>query len=277
MARSISTIKEGIRLEKNNYPNLAQILLPEEGGSLVGTLNDQVNIVSININVFEQLMDAYKTEVEEIAASAIPGTSEWVKEKVDEFQYSAETPQFIQLINLIPTYTVVDSDLQIITRSSVIENGNGRITVKVAKSEPPVALSTNEVTALEEYLDIIVPAGPVITVQTFNADRLYVDATVYYNGQFVESIQSDVEAAINNYLATLDFNGVVLVSKIQDAIQAVTGVNDVVINEVKARREAVVFGSATIVSRQWTTVAGYIVEEDTSGQTFADSITYLVG
>jgi hypothetical protein len=222
-------------------------------------------------------MDAYKTEVEEIAASAIPGTSEWVKEKVDEFQYSAETPQFIQLINLIPTYTVVDSDLQIITRSSVIENGNGRITVKVAKSEPPVALSTNEVTALEEYLDIIVPAGPVITVQTFNADRLYVDATVYYNGQFVESIQSDVEAAINNYLATLDFNGVVLISKIQDAIQAVTGVNDVVINQVKARREAVVFGSATIVARQWTTVAGYIVEEDTSGQTFADSITYLVG
>lgn len=277
MARSISTIKEGIRLEKNNYSNLAQILLPEEGGSLVGTLNDQVNIVSININVFEQLMDAYKTEIEEIAASAIPGTSEWVKEKVDEFQYSAETPQFIQLINLIPTYTVVDSDLQIITRSSVIENGNGRITVKVAKSEPPVALSTNEVTALEEYLDIIVPAGPVITVQTFNADRLYVDATVYYNGQFVESIQSDVEAAINSYLATLDFNGVVLVSKIQDAIQAVTGVNDVVVNEVKARREAIAFGSATIVTRQWTTVAGYIVEEDTSGQTFADSITYLVG
>jgi uncharacterized phage protein gp47/JayE len=152
--------------------------------------------------------------------------------------------------------------------------GNGRVTIKVAKDDPPAPLAAGEVTALEDYLSVIMPAGPIVTVMSDTADKLYVDADVYYDGQFVDSIQTDVEAAINTYLASLDFNGAVYVSKIQDAIQNVRGVNDVVINEVRARKDATVFAGATTITRQWSTVAGYIVEETTSGQTFADTITY---
>lgn len=230
--------------------------------------------MAININILEQLQDAYKTELETIAANAIPGTGAWIKEKVLEFQYSDSDPQYVQLIDLVPTYNVVDEDLQIISRVAVIENGNGRITVKVATGDTPAALSAPQLTALEEYLDIIIPAGPVITVLSQTSDKLYIDADIYYDGQFVNSIQTDVEDAITDYLANLEFSGVVAVSKIQDAIQAVTGVKDVVINEVRARANATVFSGATVVSRQWTTVSGYIVEETTSGQTFADTITY---
>lgn len=274
MARSIATIKESIRTEKNNYSSLTPILFQEEGGSAVGILNNISDVVAININVFEQLQDAYKTELETIAASAVPGTSEWMKEKVLEFQYDATTPQYIQLVDLIPTYNSVDASLRIISRVAVIEGGNGLVTFKVATGDSPAPLSAPQITALEEYLDIIIPAGPTIVVSSIDSDKLYVNATIYYDGQFVSSIQTDVEAAINEYLANLDFNGVVLVSKIQDAIQAVEGVKDVVISQVKARKDTTVFASASVVSRQWTTVAGYIVEETTSGQTFADSITY---
>lgn len=274
MARKIATIKESMRVEKNTYPTLAPILFSEEGGSAVGILNNIADIQAININLFEQLQDAYKEELELIAASAIPGTQAWIKEKVLEFQYDALNNQYIQLIDLIPTYNEVDEDLRIISRVAVIEGGNGIVTVKVATGDSPAPLDSLQITALEEYLDVILPAGVTPVVSSMDSDKIYIDAEVFYDGQFVASIAQDVEDAINEYFANLDFNGVVLVSKIQDAIQGVTGVKDILINEVRARKDTTVFASASTVLRQWTTVAGYVVEETTSGQTFADKIIY---
>lgn len=275
MARKIATIKESMRVEKNTYPTLAPVLFSEEGGSAVGILNNIADIQAININLFEQLQDAYKEELELIAASAVPGTSAWIKGKVLEFQYDALNPQYIQLIDLVPTYTEVDEDLRIISRVAVIESGNGVILIKVATGDNPTTLSAPQLTALVNYLDVIIPAGPTVVASTQLADKIWIDAEVYYEGQYVASIQADVELAINTYLENIDFNGVVLVSKIQDAIQGVTGVKDVVINEVRARRDSTVFASATTIARQWTTIAGYIIEETTSSQTFADTIEYF--
>ena len=274
MARTIANIKESIRTEKNTYTSLSPVLFSEEGGSTVGILNNIADVVAININIFEQLQDAYKTELELIAASAVPGTSAWIKEKVLEFQYDALNPQYIQLIDLVPTYNVIDKDLRIISRVAVVESGNGVIVIKAATGVSATVLTANQKTALEEYLDVIIPAGPTVIVSSNTSDKLYLNAEVFYDGQYVESIQADVEKAINNYLANLDFNGVVLVSKIQDAIQAVSGVKDIVITQVKARADATLFSSATIVPRQWSTIAGYIVEETTATFTFADTITY---
>jgi len=274
MARTIANIKESIRVEKNTYTSLSPVLFAEEGGSAVGILNNIADVVAININIFEQLQDAYKTELELIAASAVPGTSAWIKEKVLEFQYDALNPQYIQLIDLVPTYNVIDEDLRIISRVAVVESGNGVIVIKAATGVSATVLTANQKTALEEYLDVIIPAGPTIIVSSNTSDKLYLNAEVFYDGQYVESIQADVEKAINNYLANLDFNGVVLVSKIQDAIQEVAGVKDIVITQVKARADSTLFASATIVPRQWTTIAGYIIAETTATFTFADTITY---
>lgn len=275
MARSIATIKESIRVLKNTYTELATILFQEEGGSRANVFNLEAYTIAVAINLHEQLVEAYQAEIDAIIDNGVPGTEAWVHMKVLEFQYDATTPQYIELnSDLVPIYPTVDEDLRIITRAAVVTLGNGRVTIKVAKGDSPVPLAAGEVTAFEDYLSVIMPAGPKVTVLSEAGDKLYVDADVYYDGQFVDSIQTDVEAAINAYLAALDFNGVVKISGIQDAIQGVQGVNDVVINQVKARRDSTVFASATVITRTWPTIAGYIVEEDTSGQTFADSITY---
>jgi hypothetical protein len=277
MARTITSIKQSILEEKNTYPSLSPILFAEEGGSNVGILNNMADTMAINISIFEQLQDAYKAEMEAVALSAVPGTEAWIQQKVYEFQYDATTAQYIQLIDLVPTYNVIDETLQIITRASVVGGVNGVITIKAAKSDPPVSLSAGEKTALAEYLDILIPAGPNIVVKSDTSDKMYIDADVYYDGQFSASIQTSVEDAINTYFENLDFAGVVLVSKIQDAIQGVTGVRDVVINEVRARADATVFASAVTVPRQWTTIAGYIVGETTASNTISDTINYTAG
>jgi uncharacterized phage protein gp47/JayE len=92
----------------------------------------------------------------------------------------------------------------------------------------------------------------------------------------VDSIQDSVKLALTNYLNTLPFDGVILISKLQDAIQGVEGVNDVVINEVRARGDNTIFSNASIVTRQWTTLSGYAIEEDESGNTWNDTLNFIV-
>ena len=68
----------------------------------------------------------------------------------------------------------------------------------------------------------------------------------------------------------------VRVSAVQDAIQAVEGVIDVKINSVKARSDATPFPQATLVNVKYTTFAGYIVEETTAGETFTDTLSFIL-
>jgi phage-related holin len=149
-----------------------------------------------------------------------------------------------------------------------------------------VALSGLEITALEDYLDIIKPAGTQINVVSLTADKLYIFGTVFYSGQYSDVISDNVEAALNDYMTNLssaeNFDGIVRVIEIIDAIQAVEGVVDVNITEVGCRADTVAFASRTVVYklstgtnlREYTTVSGYIVEETESGSEFANTLTY---
>jgi hypothetical protein len=75
---------------------------------------------------------------------------------------------------------------------------------------------------------------------------------------------------------------VVKLVDLEAAIRNVTGVNDVFLTNVAARADGTAFGSKTYLVQantqlltQWQTVAGYIIEETTSGETFADKLTYV--
>jgi hypothetical protein len=276
MARPIKTIKQGIIDSKNGYPSLAQIKFSEEGGSVAGLFNLEADTFSQCVNILEQLFDAYQTTNTEIAVSSVPVTDAWLYEKILEFQYSsdASNPQNIQLINLVPQYPVVDESLRIISRVSVTTVGNGIIKIKVATGEPPQALSSAQQTALSSYLDIISGAGPKCQVSSGDADRLAVYAQVYFDGQYISSIQTDVEAAINNYLATLPFNGTVEISDIIVTVKGVRGVNDFVMTNCYSRKSSDSFSTASPMARKYATVAGYIIEEDSTGHKFTDTITY---
>lgn len=271
MARTIAEIQEQM------YDELAD---QQAAGNLTGLTSTSkvaiyklwIYIVSVAISVFENLQDVFRTELEDYAKTVAPATHAWIRAKVFEFQYGDS----IQLIDLVPKYATIDTSKQIVTRCSVKTSNQQKVIVKVAKSDPPVALATLEETALGAYLDAILPAGVQLSLVNRTSDKLYINASVYYNGQYAVTIKADVIASINNYLSSLPFDGVVKVSAIEDAIQKVTGVTDIVINQVKARPDSTSFSSASVVTRYWDTVAGYIVEEDTSGQTFSDTLTFTV-
>ena len=281
MARSIDDIILQMDAEQATHSTLNDLNSPSQTADY--TLWKETIAAQLNYN--EQLWDITEAKLNALIANTRPGTEAWVQYMVLLFQYSATSPQILQLIDLVPSYPTIDSTLRIITRCSVTTDLNKIFQIKVAKSDPPVALAALEYSSLVGYLNNTMFDGVDFNLISGVADKLYVNAEVFYDGQYSSAIQSNVETAINTFLATIPFNGNVKISSLQDAIQAVPGVTDVKLKTIKARQDAVALASATIIydvigtatnALEWATVAGYIVEEDTVGSTFSDTITYTV-
>ena len=279
MARSISVIKQQLLDAKNAEAALAGLT----STSQVSIWNAQLRVQATVINLFEQLQDIFKAEIEAIADATAPSTPSWVQDRVFKFQYDAADPQIIQLVDFVPAYPVVDATKRIVTRCSVKTDDNKQVNVKVAKSEPPAVLSTAEANALKSYLDHIMPAGVSVNLVNLVSDKLYVEADIYYDGQYASIISDNVITAMKAFLAAIPFDGIMKLSSLTDAIQDVAGVNDVVLKNVKARRDDVLFASATdlvlnydVITRSWDAYAGYIVEE-TAPNDFATTLNFIVG
>ena len=231
------------------------------------------------------MLDSFLTNVETQVNASAGASILWLQAKMFQFQYDATIPQVVQLINTVPQYPVVDATKQIITACSVTSSLSNQVTIKVAKSNPYVALVSAELTAAQSYINTIGAAGISYTVISLNPDKLYVQASIYYQGQYSTVIQQNVIDAINSFLQNLsitNFNGSMKISDLEGVIRNVAGVNDVILNNVKGRDDASTFANGvdlvlnnTVISRQWDTVAGYIVQETTSGKTFADSLIFI--
>lgn len=251
-------------------------------------------IYAVCSNLVEQLLDAFTADNESEIAKAAPGSDYWIQKKILEFQYNATNPQVTAIdANYVPNYPVVDTTLRIITRAAVKTGPNKTCLIKVAKSDPPQALSGPELTSLNAYVNNsgspstngkgIGFAGVKYTVQSLNPDKIYIGGNVKYDGQYQAVIQATVLAAIKDYLANIDFNGVFTIDGLVDYIQAVPGVlkGGITINDVAIRPDSVAFpGYQYLVQSnyygiyQYPLTAGYGVEETQAGNTWSDTITF---
>lgn len=241
-------------------------------------------IVAVAIGMVEQLIDIFSASVEATAAAAAPASYPWLQAQIFKFQYSSTIPQLVQFINFAPAYPVIDTTLRIITRCSVTTSLSNSVLIKVAKGTTPGPLSVPEVTALTAYVNPpfgIGVAGINYVISSKNSDKVYIQASIYYQGTYSSVIQQNVINAINDFLAALPFNGQMKISDLEKTIRGVEGVNDVILVNVVARPDAVSFGSGTylvkannVMSRLWQCDSGYIVSETTSGNTLFDTLSF---
>lgn len=277
MARSIATIQNLIiaTIQADSTLN-AKLTTP----SNVAIWRLFSYVVAVAIALFEQILDIFKAEVDAEVLKAVPGTPQWVKGQSLMFQYDATTPQVasVDTNTFQVTYPLVDATKRIITQCAVGVSVNQDVNVKVAKGIVPALskLSSSELTAFQTYWNDIGFAGIQYNAISLDADLVEPSAVIYYDGQYTTVIQANVEAAINNFLASIPFDGQLLISSLEIAILAVPGVKDVTINYVKARSATVVIGSQITVVRVYDTTAGYCIAETTSGHTLSDTITYVV-
>lgn len=279
MARSIATIQATMDAEQALQTDLTTLDSPSQ----TAIYRLWKFITSTIINYLEQLWDIYKVELETQISAAAVGSNAWLQSKVMKFQYSASTPQVLAVdSNFAINYPTIDTTLQIITRCSVTTTSQRVCLVKVAKSDPPVALSAPELSSLDGFLSDLNFAGVNYVAQSLTSDKIYIDADIYYNGQYASTISANVIDAINAYLAAIPFDGKVKLMSLIDAIQSVTGVTDVVLKNVAIRADATAFANKTYLVQNKTSIiplyqmyAGYAVEETTSGSTFTDTLVFI--
>ncbi len=278
MSRTIKQIQDSIINEKNLHTELDTLNSPSQ--TAIWRLWTYITAVALYIH--ETLWDKFKVELETIVATAPIGTVEWVQQQAFNFQYDANNPQIIELVDFVPAYPTVDDTLKIITRCSVKTLPSKIVSIKVAKSEPPVPLSVTELASFTGFLDEISFAGVAYTPTSLDSDKILVDAEIYYNGQYATVISGNVITAINTYLSTIPFDGIIRISAIEDAIQSVAGVTDIVINNLALRADATPFSASTYLVESNTTVfnkyglvSGYAIAETTSGYTLSDSLTFI--
>lgn len=239
-------------------------------------------VFAVAISLLEQLMDIFKSDVEKTVSIAAPQTAQWLQNKVFEFQYSETNPQNIQLIDLIPKYAVTDLTLRIVTRCSVKTTLANSVLIKAAKSSVPEALTISELAALQSYINLIGVAGITYVASSGNSDKLYLEADIYYTGSYISVIKDNVISAINVFLSSIPFDGILKLSDLEIAIKNVTGVTDLFIKNAKARQDDTSLENATglvvnqtYVTRGYSTAAGYIVGETSSGNTLADKLNFI--
>lgn len=271
MARSISTIQAAIAADRQARAELAGLNSPS-ATSIYGLLE---YVTAVAHWALETLWDRFRSDVEAVIAAAPAGTPGWYAARALEFRLG---DTLTLLPNGKPGYAAGTSGAKIVTRATAKENDQtGKLFLKVAKAGATAgtlaALSAAELVQVQGYFARLRFAGTRLEVVSREADRLRVSASIYYDPLLdVPALQAAVSAAIEGYLAGLAFDGFVYLAKLEDAIQAVPGVQDVQLTSVSARTGT---AAPVVITRAYETAAGYLVVEETAGFTLADTLTFV--
>ena len=270
MARTLSEIFDSIVAEKQSLATMStliedssrnaispykRLLADVNSASKVSPWRLWIFIVSVAVWVHENYWDKFRTEITALADQAISGNVPWYQRQVYAFQYGYD----LQLINNKYQYSALDEAALIIKRAAVVEADDGKLRIKVAKldsSSLPTPLVIAELNAFTAYVNKIKFAGTKVLVINDPADDLRFDLLVYYNPLIgIDDVIVNTESAISTYLANLEFNGAINITRFIDALQAANGINDVVINTLQARYGALDFGD---ILRQYIPNSGYL-------------------
>lgn len=285
MSRSIDSIQNQIQTELVSNFALIGITIDPTKWSKRNMMRLFCFTFAVCAGYIEQLMDVLKLSLETTASQSAAASSLWIQNQMRNFQYSATDPQVLQLINTIPQYPVIDANLRIISACSVTSTSPNEVTIKIAKNSPFEALTSPEQDAAQGYINLLGTAGIQYTIQSKDSDKIYINADIYYQGQYSSVIKDNVIAALNSFLQNLsvtNFDGSVKMADLENVIRNVTGVNDVVLLNVRGREDTASFSAGidlvknkSVVLRKWNTVAGYCDLENTTGQTVNDSLNFL--
>ncbi|EAY30946.1 baseplate J/gp47 family protein [Microscilla marina] len=253
MARTLTQIRNELLAAKAAEPKLDALDSP----SNFAIWRLWLYVVAMAVWTLEQLFDRHKAEVEARLAQSIFGSAEWFVLQATKFQYGDD---LIRNANGALGYAQVSPEKQIISQAAIsVASGNDNVaTLKVAKTVDgqPGQLSAGELAAARAYIDRLQPPGAYVVVNSLPGDTIKISLEVYYNPLLEPApFKTSIETAIKQHLANLPFDGKILKSKIVDAVQAVAGVEDVVITLFEAKASGETY---TPVNRVYIPKSGYI-------------------
>jgi hypothetical protein len=271
MARSIPVIYNQLLQQKNAQSSLSGLT----STSQVSLWNLWLWVTAVSQNLFEQLCDLFQANIEASIANAAVYTPQWIVAKLKQFQYSATVPQNVVLDTTYFTinYPSVIPAYQLISQASVQINSTRSLTIKVAGGSPlaPVYILPGDVAkynAIVSYINAWMIPGTQYNLVSLPPDIVYVFAKVYYDASYAGVVQGNMQAAINNFLAGIPFDGTFNVSGLEDAMLNVSGVEDVVLNNVWVQTNAEFVSNplaSTLPSAPWP-YGTYLIQQNSSSQ-----------
>lgn len=233
-------------------------------------------IVAACCHFMEVIFEKYSKDVDDKISSAVVASVPWYWKIATGFQYGdalvfdEATQQYI--------YANEDDSKKVVKYAAVRDRGTSvEILVAGDNNGRPVALSTDILSAFENYMNRVKIAGVVLNIYSREADSLIISASVTVdplvidrNGVKISDGTRPVETAIDNYLNNIVYGGTLNKTKLVDAIQSVEGVSDVLLGECQYKT-ADDQNYSRINGNNYTAAGGFFVS---SG--LRNSISYVV-
>lgn len=289
MARSTATIKASIIATIQADPLLGTLLTSTSLTSLFGLM---AYVMAACQNLLEQSWDDYLVQINTYATQTPAASLNWVAAQAFLYQYDPSNNPNTNALNILPNgalgYPIVDPTYNIVTRCAAITTGNNDVLIKVAQGAvtAPTQITGTAFTQLQDYFNAKGTAGINYNVSSGVADKIAIEGTIYYKAGFGGLVQTNVTNALNAYLNNIaiydlgskepiNYEGIVKVAEIIDAVMSAEGVDDFELTKLYGRADGTSFSSATVIydltalpainNRSYTMLAGYGVEETTSG------------
>jgi hypothetical protein len=296
MARTIKDIYNALNIVKASMQELHDYVLSTD---YPGTIQDTAETLAIDVKsnskvavwrlwlwimavgswIVEMLFDTHKAEVIGILSTQRPHTLRWYSEQSKLFQYGYP----MLWAGTFYAYGIDDAESRIIKYAAASEQ-NGKVILKVAKeiSGVKVPLSVIEKAAFGEFwarwkdagvqIEVVSQAADVLKVNlTIIRDRLVLDSNNYL---LRDNTVNPITQAIATFGGSLEFDGILRLSKLIDAIQAAEGVIDVQLDGAWHKPAG---GSYTAVDIYVESVAGYFTVNYTdSSFVYIDNINVSI-
>ncbi len=270
MARTIAQIKTEMEA------SLVTLLPVLNSPSLVAVKKLWIDIVSAAVYTLEVLFDYHKAEVDKTVIEKAVGNLPWYQAQALKFQYgySLILDTNTYRYNYTDTTSAAAIAAQIVTSCSVQEV-QGHLLFKLAKGpdNARVPLIAAELTSFKSYLKKIKFAGDNTTAVSYDADEVRLRLRIWYDGTLdLTAFDTAVQGAIEGYLLSIPFDGIFYVNKLIDAIQAVPGVNDVIVLSAEAQTQ--LSGYVTF-TRDYNPLSGYYKLTPVGGTVADSNIEYI--
>ena len=295
MARKISEIFDSLNVVKSTFQELHAYVVDSKNPfsvqdtweTLLADITTQSKVAiwrlfmwlfATGSYIVETLFDQHKAAISEILAAKKPHTLRWYAEQSKLFQYGyAMIWQDDQYV-----YERIDEDAKIIKYAAASEK-NGKVILKVAKlaGGKKVPLSNIEAAAFTQFWSKWKDAGVRLEIVSQAADILKINLTIIRdrlvlngdNSLFRDASVFPVLDAITTYSGSLEFDGIIMLSKLVDAIQAAEGVVDVKINSAYHKPAG---GTYQLVDMSVETASGYFeLDPETIYSTLDDIIVSI--
>ncbi len=268
MARTIKEIKKEM-----TDAFMADSVIRQRYGLKGSSFEDEFSTVSVESIVFfivasavfvlEVFFDRFRFDVDNKISTAVLASIPWYHkicleyQHGDELVYNDANGQFL--------YAEVNQAKQLVKYAACRDKGGGVLVLVSGEDEKgtPIALSNDVLVPFKSYLNKRKPAGVIVEVYSYDPDEISISLQVQYDPMLLNSDGSliadrtvfPVEDAISGYLSGIVYGGMFNKTRLVDAVQAASGVADLLLGTVKVKADKD-SGFSTVTGNNYTAAGG---------------------